>query len=130
MTMVEDQKNSPRSGDERAGRKFGSTVTSIWRVTARYMRADFRKIRAHHSEKLGRNQSAARHPRVQLAVFPIVVSKQFRPIAPATAKASQLAWQMRAVTLFSVAPAPQCRSVQTVPDDVRCRSNCRTASCG
>ena len=31
------------STDERSGRKLGSTVTSIWRVTARYMGKNFRK---------------------------------------------------------------------------------------
>src|SRR4051812_9919464 len=41
MTMVYDQKYCCRSGDERSGRKFGSTVTSIWRVTARYIRTVF-----------------------------------------------------------------------------------------
>jgi hypothetical protein len=54
--------------------KRGSTVTSIWRVTARYMRASllvylrkiglreigYRKIRRHHIEKIGQNQSPAR----------------------------------------------------------------------
>src|SRR5947209_20557038 len=35
MTMVYDQKYW--LADERSGRKFGSTVTSIWRVTARYI---------------------------------------------------------------------------------------------
>src|ERR1700680_3077229 len=37
--------------------KFGSTVTLIWRVTARYMRANFRKMLRHPVEKLTRNQS-------------------------------------------------------------------------
>src|SRR5271156_3489152 len=41
MTMLYDQKYWDFSTDERSGRKFGSTVTSIWRVTARYMRANF-----------------------------------------------------------------------------------------
>src|SRR3954470_1096912 len=44
MTMVYDQKYCCRSGDERSGRKFGSTVTSIWRVTARYMQTLFHTV--------------------------------------------------------------------------------------
>jgi hypothetical protein len=54
--------------------KFGSTVTSIWRVMARYMRNDSFKILEHLSQRLGRNQSPDRHGGVDIAPIPIVVS--------------------------------------------------------
>src|SRR3954466_13310746 len=56
MTIVYDQKYCCRSGDERSGRKFGSTVTSIWRVTARYMQTVFHNSHDHHSENRLRNK--------------------------------------------------------------------------
>jgi hypothetical protein len=59
MTMVYDQKYWPSAADDRPGMKFGSTVTSIWRVTARYIRAVFLNP-GHHSEKSAWNQVSLR----------------------------------------------------------------------
>src|ERR1700743_3057048 len=69
ITMVYDQKYCDFSGAERPGMKFGSTVTSIWRVMARYMRADLRESTRINSRKKS----------------DVIISKNSAPPTPAAA---------------------------------------------
>ena len=68
--------------DERSGRKFGSTVTSIWRVTARYMAGSSFDIVADHIQKADSEPIGGPAEWYTSCSVAILVSTQFQTRAP------------------------------------------------
>jgi hypothetical protein len=96
--------------------KFGSTVTSIWRVTARYMRANFRKIFGHPVEKLMRNQSqGGRLAASLLYYFQSWIQHSSDLKRTLAARGRYLACNLRVDTIFRVVQADRTDS----PDGAR-----------
>src|SRR4051812_15837836 len=133
MTMLYDQKYSKFSV-ERSGQKFGSTVTSIWRVTARYVRLseDFCSMGSTIPMEPALDRAALDRPALDQLQIPTVVSTKFRPKAhpPGRVLGFYLANpvpKMPSDTIFGSGGMSKVH-LETVPDDVDCGSNCRTSA--